>query len=125
MNVSVYELIHRRLDAAVAIAQGFHLHKNSVLNGEVKRGWWISKPEVDPNHWIQLSRFSPSSDWKLCGPILEWEQIEIRPGNHGPWYASIQDAYMFMKGPTALIAAMRCFVFSKLGEEIEIPEDLL
>jgi hypothetical protein len=28
-------------------------------------------------------------------------------------------------GPTALIAAMRCYVASKLGEEIEIPIELL
>jgi len=28
------------------------------------------------------------------------------------------------EGPTPLIAAMRCYVLSKLGEEIEIPEEL-
>lgn len=28
-------------------------------------------------------------------------------------------------GPTPLIAAMRCFVASRLGDEIEIPEELL
>lgn len=28
-------------------------------------------------------------------------------------------------GPTPLIAAMRCFVASKLGDEVEIPEELL
>jgi hypothetical protein len=27
-------------------------------------------------------------------------------------------------GPTPLIAAMRCYVASKLGDEIEIPENL-
>ncbi len=27
-------------------------------------------------------------------------------------------------GPTPLIAAMRCYVASKLGDEIEIPEEL-
>ena len=28
-------------------------------------------------------------------------------------------------GPTPLIAAMRCFVASRLGDEVDIPEDLL
>jgi len=28
-------------------------------------------------------------------------------------------------GPTPLIAAMRCYVASKLGEEVEAPEELL
>jgi hypothetical protein len=29
------------------------------------------------------------------------------------------------RGDTPLIAAMRCYVASKLGEEIDIPEELL
>jgi hypothetical protein len=29
------------------------------------------------------------------------------------------------EGPTVLIAAMRCFCCSQLGDEIEIPEELL
>ncbi len=28
-------------------------------------------------------------------------------------------------GPTPLIAAMRCYVASKLGDEVDIPEELL
>ena len=28
-------------------------------------------------------------------------------------------------GPTPLIAAMRCYVASKLGDEVEVPEELL
>lgn len=28
------------------------------------------------------------------------------------------------KGPTPLIAAMRCYVASRLGDEVEIPEEL-
>ena len=27
-------------------------------------------------------------------------------------------------GPTPLIAAMRCYVASKLGDEVEVPEEL-
>ena len=27
-------------------------------------------------------------------------------------------------GPTPLIAAMRCYVISKLGEEVEVPDEL-
>jgi hypothetical protein len=29
-----------------------------------------------------------------------------------------------MLGPTPLIAAMRCYVASKLGDEVDIPEEL-
>lgn len=29
------------------------------------------------------------------------------------------------EGPTPLIAAMRCYVASKLGDEVDIPEELI
>jgi hypothetical protein len=32
---------------------------------------------------------------------------------------------MFYDGDTPLIAAMRCFVISKLGDEVEIPKEFL
>jgi hypothetical protein len=31
----------------------------------------------------------------------------------------------YFVGPTPLIAAMRCYVASKLGDEVEVPEELL
>ena len=65
-----------------------------------------------------------STDWAFCGPIIERERITIEwEGDPDSWCACImadQEVY----GPTALIAAMRCFVFSKLGNEVEIPEGL-
>jgi hypothetical protein len=42
-----------------------------------------------------------------------------------PWRASLSiDPYNKTDGPTPLIAAMRCYVASKLGAEIEIPKEL-
>jgi len=38
------------------------------------------------------------------------------------WVASIRG--IDECGPTPLIAAMRCYVASKLGDEVEIPEEL-
>lgn len=38
-------------------------------------------------------------------------------------YEIVEDDCIY--GPTPLIAAMRCYVASKLGEEMEIPEELL
>lgn len=68
--------------------------------------------------------FEPHRHWGHGGPIIEREKIEIRPGINNPWLASVFDVYMFMPGETALIAAMRCYVVSKLGDEAEIPEEL-
>jgi Protein of unknown function (DUF2591) len=69
----------------------------------------------------------PSTDWAQGGPIIEREEIclmHIIHGFKGPIvYARIGGAES-MEGPTPLIAAMRCYVASKLGDEIEIPKEL-
>lgn len=93
-------------------------------------------------------------DWEQGGPIIERENITLIRANsqyiEGKsiplWFAetdkwvghNITTGYegeyfdpCFMVdeaggcyGPTPLIAAMRCYVTSKLGDEIEIPEEL-
>ena len=71
--------------------------------------------------------YSPSSNWAQGGPIIEREAIQITPDE----YASTWAAYMTNEGepyegtgPTPLIAAMRCYVASKMGDEIELPTEL-
>ena len=70
--------------------------------------------------------YDPTENWSQGGPIIEREGIQITPG----WSAIIHKNIFidglecFMQGPTALIAAMRCFVASRLGEEVEVPEEL-
>ena len=75
--------------------------------------------------------YSPSTDWAQGGPIIEREQIDLRYWQVA-WTAELEhlpdddDHYRYGKGhgPTPLIAAMRCYVASKLGDEVEIPEEL-
>jgi hypothetical protein len=72
--------------------------------------------------------WTPSTDWAQGGPIIERERLLIQPelgkeGAGNAWYCvaiTPHDAY----GATPLIAAMRCYVASKLGDEIETPEGL-
>jgi hypothetical protein len=64
----------------------------------------------------------PSTDWSQGGPIIERERISITH-QVGRWAAQTDDD-LFAYGPTPLIAAMRCYVASKLGDEVEIPEEL-
>ena len=74
--------------------------------------------------------FEPSENWADGGPIIEREEISIEFGR-----AEFKSAWIAYKlgsphednpkfGSTPLIAAMRCYVASKLGDEIEIPEEL-
>lgn len=74
--------------------------------------------------------FCPSTDWTRGGPLIERECIDVM--FEGPeWYAYMRyeaaDGYirtLQYDGPTPLIAAMRCYVASKLGDEVEIPENI-
>jgi hypothetical protein len=76
-----------------------------------------------------IHRFKPSTDWTQGGQIIERENISITSTDfpwwecEEGWYAHIGDCYAH--GLTPLIAAMRCYVASKLGDEVEIPKELL
>ena len=71
--------------------------------------------------------YSPSTDWSQSGPIIEREMVCLIPPRAGIelWEAYHPDFPQEEHyGPTPLIAAMRCYVASKLGDEVEIPEEL-
>ena len=90
-------------------------------------------------HWIKLDgkdralskgwsqSFTPSTDWEQGGPIIEREGISLDQYHDFPnWAASCPPESGFnWFGPTPLIAAMRCYVASKLGDDVEIPTELL
>ena len=103
------ELKGTALDWAVAECEGYNLEQT-----------WL------PAQYA-LEDFSPSTNWAQAGPIIEREKITLLRWRDG-WQAWIwfehtrvvHDAY----GPTPLIAAMRCYVTSKLGNEVHIPEEL-
>ena len=93
--------------------------------------------------------YSPSTDWAQGGPIIAREGIGMlfdagSACKEPAWFATPDDqqvshgyegenfdpAFMVYEadgcyGPTILIAAMRCLVASRLGEEVEVPEELL
>jgi len=80
---------------------------------------------------MRPTRLEYSTDWAQGGPIIEREEVEIfRHWNKAKtdlraWKAQCGVQVALLLGPTPLIAAMRCYVASKLGDEIEIPEELL
>jgi hypothetical protein len=66
-----------------------------------------------------------STDWAQGGPIIEREKIAIRENADSPdWYACKRWDRDGAFGPTPLIAAMRCYVASKLGDEVDVPKEL-
>ena len=77
-----------------------------------------------------MDAYPLSTDWAQGGPIIEREHISVTghknyttlPDMH--WRAYIQSTAP-VYGPTILIAAMRCYITSKLGDTLEVPEELL
>lgn len=66
-------------------------------------------------------QYHPSTDWAQGGPIIEREGIFSGP--HCDIFIAWTGGTRW-EGPTQLIAAMRCYVSSKLGDEVEVPEVL-
>lgn len=82
--------------------------------------------------WRPEEFFEPTVEWSQGGPIIERERITLRVSTMlGIDWVAFYDrpgeyhAHIRAKGPTSLIAAMRCYVVSKLGPEVEVPESLL
>ena len=87
--------------------------------------------------------FDYSTDWAQSGPIIEREVTRIFRNVGGTWSAMIlkgipipledrgtslvliQRMQWNAAGATPLIAAMRCYVASKLGDEIDVPKELI
>ena len=96
--------------------------------------WAVAKCEGHGIGSLDDPWFAPSSDWAQGGPIIEREKIALTwyPDDK-EWIAGVDFqhprfsnviAYEEQYGPTPLIAAMRCYVASKLGEEVDVPEEL-
>lgn len=120
-KVKVSELSGKPLDWMVAVAMGLKPEKK--YTGIYARGWPHTGCRECPD------RIQPSTSWTQAGPIIERECIDLLclAGGDDGWQA---DKYLHTEkvegfGPTPLIAAMRCFVASKLGDEVEVPDELL
>jgi hypothetical protein len=123
------------LDWAVAKCDGksndCEIYAGNVLYGSVTSG---------------LTHYSPSTSWLWGGPIIEREGLYLRAVRReghpldGLWLAAPSSDNTgtivqwvkrkewkghYSTGPTVLIAAMRCYVASALGDEIELPEGLI
>ena len=62
--------------------------------------------------------------WEHGGPIIEHEKLGVGFDDELGWVAIDMNSNYYM-APTPLVAAMRCYVASKLGDTVEIPKELL
>lgn len=80
---------------------------------------------------MQGEVYAPSTHWSQGGPIIEREKIDLKYYGYDnpPYWGAVNFSPSSRDrkgavGPTPLIAAMRCYVASKIGNEINIPEEL-
>ena len=124
MKIKTSELTGVALDYAVAQCEGREYPDNA-------------------HRYLGKAYYCPSTDWAFGGPIIEREGVTITPHRQvgtteggdqvnvlRGWqaYVTRRDYWItptVYNGPTPLVAAMRCYVANKLGNEVEIPEELL
>ena len=126
MKIKTAELAGKALDFTVALIEGATYSRD------------FDEPVIE---WTEkfdtpLRNYSPSTDWTQGGPVLGREIHNLFKWNQlvkGPelWcavhYAKTNEGTQILRmdGPTPLIAAMRCLVKATLGDEVEVPDELL
>ena len=123
------ELTGPALDYAVAVANRRGPAYNHYSFGGTWSGWWLT----EGGEYERLPRYS--TEWAQGGPIIDRmvrghffliadDLHPIDADRIHVAYGATEHQNFQGHGPTLLIAAMRCYVASKLGDEVEIQEEL-
>lgn len=140
VSIKVGALEGAALDWAVAVAEGKDHSTNKDWGNALVND--LSRCSISHRDWNCAKYFEPSKNWVNGGPIIGRENIGISPPtsrvhrNGGPnsgWGESgVWTAATWHKGANGrrsiawhetepLIAAMRCYVMSKLGDCVDVP----
>lgn len=141
MQHKVSELEGALLDAAVAKAEGLQFRVLEEAESPIGRRVTVAWPAHYAPTMSSAEEFEPSTDWAAAGPITQRERISIVANtgyeDDGPvrWAAYVGAFGHYIDeplpgdwagskakiGPTPLIAAMRAYVASKLGDVVDLP----
>lgn len=123
-KVKTADLIGPALDWAVAESEGLKDMRIRRPDDDVLQLLWFGAPGP------LVVAYSPSADWSQGGPLIEKFPLKLMPNDWkgGPkWLAWIrldEHKTLGLNGETPLIAACRAIVAAKLGDEVDIPEEL-
>ena len=136
VKIKTVDLVGLALDWAVAKCEDklWLAYENALFNETVL--------PARPSEYLRDNffgpEFSPSTNWAQGGPIIEREITKLFKNVGGTHTAQIRHeethslisrnvlaGWTNASGPTPLIAAMRCYVASKLGDAIDILDDLV
>lgn len=108
--------------------------KTSELGGRAL-DWavWATEKDrrtIQPRKGYTLNIPKFSSDWNKCGPLIGLYKVSVTECSES-WIASIMSDYdreMYAgleQGGSPSIAICRAVVSAKLGDEVEIPDELM
>ena len=127
MKIRTSELSGAALDWAVAKCEGYDCQLDCEVSGP-----WLVPQEGYLHDEKPLSRYSPSTLWAQGGPIIERERItwngqcasivKFTPNKPGSINGTYNNTTCY--SPAPLIAAMRCYVASKMGDTIDVPDSI-
>lgn len=113
---------------------------------QLQINWMVAKCQgLEMKAWptyVRLNRVDYTTNWALSGPIIEREGPLVRESAvvspaiahlvtpDKKWFSYAKNSHdgsapHCYYGETFLIAAMRCYVASQLGDEVEVPEEIL
>lgn len=129
-NIKVDELTGYKLNYYVAIASNIECFCKYIISNEVVDRLPLVKLEVMVFVNETWRLYSPIEDWSIAGKIIEDNDISIEVAyftDIGKCYiaSTITERnlptwkYYESRSTTMLEAAMRCFVKSKLGDEVD------
>lgn len=120
MKIKTSELTGAALDWAVAKCEG---GTDFVFDG-ITWGFTLGgQQKVLAKGWAPSMSFCPSTNWAQGGPIIERELLLLRP--YGLSWECSMGGINWLKGTTPLTAAVRAYAASKLGDAVDVPEELL
>lgn len=115
MQIKVSEATNTQLDWLVSEVQGTNNGPLLTYEGNGRK-WIVTEGGFTVDY---------ATNWSQGGPIIEREQIATQFWrSEGEWEALIKGGFFVSRGTTLLVAAMRCYVSSKLGDEVEVPDEL-
>lgn len=135
MKIRTENAIGPALDFLVAKIQCEPIAHDPMFFGaeSSEGGYWVWNDRA--GRCMKIGReYSPSTKWTQGGPIIERERIRLDCPWGDRWdaeaptkrrAAKLDGTTGWLCGPTALVAAMRCYVMANYGDEVDIPEELV
>ena len=130
-KLKVSEATTHQINWLVAYAQGRVTYpSDSIERGQYYHVDSAIAPHGHEHNRVHVDEFNPTTNWDQAGPIIDllvsdgW-RISKADFKLGVTLFRCDAKVQIHRGSTILIAAMRCFVASKLGDVVDVPDALV